>query len=75
MQETVEFTLKGISVPVFSAKHLAVIALQTGRSKDKARLQQFVEAGMMNMSKSQTILARHDLGAKWELFREQFLNE
>ena len=59
---------------VFTAEHLAAIALQTGRPKDKARLLQFVESGVLDQTKFQDILRRHDLLAAWGKFEQQFLS-
>jgi hypothetical protein len=58
-----------------SAEHLAAIALQTGRAKDKARLLQFVEAGVLDAARFQAILARHGLVAAWQKFERQFLSD
>lgn len=60
---------------VFTAEHLAAIALQVGRAKDKARLLQFVEAGVLDPERFQAILGRHRLTGAWELFGRQFLSE
>jgi hypothetical protein len=43
LAQAVEKSVAGISAWVFTAEHLAAIALQTGRGKDKARPLQFVE--------------------------------
>ncbi len=45
LHEAVEIDVEGTPARVFTAEHLAAIALQTGRAKDKARLLQFIEAG------------------------------
>ena|ERR1700686_4736085 len=45
LREAVERDVDGIKARVFTAEHLAAIALQTGRTKDKARLLQFIEEG------------------------------
>ena len=58
---------------VFTAEHLAAVALQTGRAKDKARLLQFIEAGVLDSDKLDPILARHGLLARWEKFGDRFL--
>jgi hypothetical protein len=60
---------------VFTAEHLAAIALQTGRAKDKARLLQFIEAGALDAARFQTIVARHGLVERWRQFQQQFLCE
>lgn len=44
--EAVETDLEGERTFVLSAEHLVAIALQTNRAKDKARILQFVEAGV-----------------------------
>jgi hypothetical protein len=65
----------GTLARVFTAEHLAAIALQTGRAKDKARLLQFLEAGALNLPRFEAILARHDLVDRWQQFRRQFLSD
>jgi hypothetical protein len=63
----------GIPARVFTAEHLAAIALQTGRAKDKARLLQFIEAGVLQAEPFQSILARHGLVDRWREFEQTFL--
>lgn len=58
---------------VFTAEHLAAIALQTGCAKDKARLLQFIESGALDIQIFQAILVRHNLAAIWKKFEQQFL--
>ncbi|KAF0175952.1 MAG: hypothetical protein FD161_3131 [Limisphaerales bacterium] len=60
---------------VFTAEHLAAITLQVGRAKDKARLLQFIEAGVLDAERFQAILVRHQLTGAWEVFRRQFLTD
>ena len=74
LAESVEKDVAGTPARVFTAEHLAAIALQTGRAKDKARLLQFVEAGALEATRFQAILARHGLGAAWKKFEKQFLS-
>ena len=66
---------EGLPVRVFSAEHLAAVALQTGRAKDKARLLQFVESGVLDGPRFQDILARHRLTDRWQRFERQFLGD
>jgi len=73
--EAVERDVEGMPVRVFTPEHLAAIALQTGRAKDKARLLQFIEAGAIEAGRFQAILARHDLVERWRQFERQFLKE
>ena len=73
LAEAVEREVEGIPVRVFTAEHLAAIALQTGRGKDKARLLQFIEAGALEAARFQAILTRHGLLDQWSQFERQFL--
>jgi hypothetical protein len=73
--EAVERDVGGIRARVFPAEHLAAIALQTGRAKDKARLLQFIEAGALDATRFQSILGRHNLVEAWAKFERQFLRE
>ncbi len=75
LQEAVVRDVDGTPARVLTAEHLAAIALQTGRAKDKARLLQFVEAGVLNAVRFQAILARHGLVAAWQKFERQFLSD
>ncbi len=75
LAEAVTVDVEGTPARVFTAEHLAAVALQTGRGKDKARLLQFVEAGVLDADRFQAILARHDLKDAWQRFEQQFLTE
>ena len=68
-----ETDVEGEPTRVFTAEHLAALALQTGRAKDKARLLQFVEAGVLDADRFDAILQRHGLLEKWRQFEQQFL--
>ena len=68
-----ETEVDGEPTRVFTAEHLAALALQTGRAKDKARLLQFMEAGALDPDHFQAILQRHGLLEKWRQFEKQFL--
>ena len=65
----------GVLAQVFSAEHLAAIALETGRSKDKARLLQFLESGVLNTQKFGELVTRHGLSDAWQRFGRQFLSD
>ncbi|MBX3733967.1 MAG: hypothetical protein KF791_15430 [Verrucomicrobiae bacterium] len=75
MSQAVERDVAGMPARVFSAEHLAAIALQTGRAKDKARLLQFLEAGVLDAGRFHDILARHGLQTAWRRFEDQFLKD
>jgi hypothetical protein len=75
LAQAVEREVAGAVARVFTAEHLAAIALQTGRAKDKTRLLQFVEAGALDAGRFQDILSRHGLVDAWRRFETQFLND
>jgi DNA-binding Lrp family transcriptional regulator len=70
----VEVDIEGMPARVFTAEHLAAIALQTGRAKDKARLLQFIEARALDSSSFEAIVAKHGLSQQWQTFQQKFLN-
>lgn len=75
LAQAVEKDVAGTFVSVFTAEHLAVIALQTGRAKDKARLLQFIETGVLDLARFHTILSQHGLVPAWQRFEKQFLSD
>lgn len=70
-----EKDIDGLTARVFTAEHVAAIALQTGRAKDKTRVAQFIEESALDMPRFQQILARHHLVERWQQFERQFLAE
>jgi hypothetical protein len=75
LAQAVEKDVAGTPARVFTAEHLAAIALQTGRAKDKARLLQFIETGTLDAVRFQAILTRHGLIEAWQRFEKQFLGD
>ena len=75
LAQAVEKDVAGTPARVFTAEHLAAIALQTGRAKDKARLLQFIETAALDLALFQAILCRHGLQEAWERFEKQFLGD
>ena len=73
LQQSIERDVEGTAARVFTAEHLAAVALQTGRAKDKARLLQFIEAGTLDAARFQAIVVRHGLLDRWRQFERQFL--
>jgi len=57
---------------VMTLEHLAALALQTGRAKDKARLLQFLESGKLDMSRFTSIVGAHGLTGLWTAFKTAF---
>jgi hypothetical protein len=49
--------------------------MQTGRAKDKARLLQFIEAGVLDPVRFQSALTRHGLVDAWQRFERQFFSD
>lgn len=75
LAQAVEKDVTGESARVFTAEHLAAIALQTGRAKDKARLLQFIETGALDLTRFEAVIARHGLQEAWQRFEKQFLGD
>lgn len=72
--EAVAAEVEGASTRVMTAEHLVAIALQLGRAKDHARILQFIEAGVLDTEKLDSILDRHGLREKWTCFERRFLD-
>jgi hypothetical protein len=68
----VQRDIDGTPVQVFKAEFIAAIALELGRTKDKLRLSQFIEADALDMALFETLLTKYKLGQKWRLFKQQF---
>ena len=75
LTKAVVYDVAGVPARVFTAEYLAAIALQTGRAKDKARLLQFIESGILDPATFEDILSRHALTGQWTQFQRQFLSE
>lgn len=74
LEQAIEFEVEGETVRVFTAEHLAAIALEVGRPKDKARLLQFLDAAVVDLERFESILEKHDLSERWLRFKQQFLS-
>ena len=75
LEGALETQVEGVRTWVMSAEHLSAIALRTGRAKDSARLVQFLESGVVDRKKLESILNRHGLFHKWERFQERYLDQ
>ena len=75
LANAVTVDVDGTPARVFTAEHLAAIALETGRAKDKARLLQFIEAGAIQAELFQSLLARYGLVDRWLEFERTFLRD
>jgi hypothetical protein len=65
--------LNGTPTWVIRAEHLAAIALSTGRTKDHARILQFLDQQRIDETLLDDILKRHALEEKWTRFRHRYL--
>jgi hypothetical protein len=72
--KAVQATVQGVSTWVMTAEHLVAIALQTGRTKDRIRILQFIELGTVDRNKLKDVLERHGLTAKWQEFERKYLD-
>ncbi len=73
LAEAVTVDVEGTPARVFTAEHLAAIALQTRRAKDHARLLQFIEATAIDVERFQNLVRRHGLLDRWQIFERRFL--
>jgi hypothetical protein len=73
VEQAVSTTVEGVRTWVVSAEHLVAIALRTGRSKDHARILQFLEQEAVDHRKLESIIERSGLTAKWREFKHRYL--
>ncbi len=73
VEEARESDYEEIPIRVMTPEHLMAIALKTGRAKDFARLASFVESGVADATRFDSILARHQLTSNWILFKSRYL--
>lgn len=66
--------LEGVSARIFTAEHLMAIALKTGRAKDHARVEQFIESGRFDPEKLDAILNRFDLKTAWNELQRRMID-
>jgi hypothetical protein len=65
LEQSVTRDIGGVQARVFTPEHLAAIAFDLGRPKDKRRLDQFREEKVLDAAKLHEILERHDLLERW----------
>jgi hypothetical protein len=75
LKEAATTAVDGVATRVFTAEHLAAICLQLGRAKDKLRLLQFIEEGVLDANRFQSIVQKHGLARQWQKFASEFLKE
>jgi hypothetical protein len=72
LREAATVDVEGKPVRVFSAEHLAALALAAGRAKDRARVLQFIEEGALDAKRFEEIVLRHGLSSAWSTFNREF---
>jgi len=75
MLNAVETKVEGVRTWVLRAEHLVAIALQTGRTKDYARIVQFLEQDAVDANKLNRVLESHGLVSQWDKFKRKYLQE
>ncbi|MGQ0816296.1 MAG: hypothetical protein ACT4O1_17850 [Gemmatimonadota bacterium] len=75
LANAVTIDVDGKPARVFTAEHLAAVALEMGRAKDKARLVQFVEADVLDIDAFESLVARFGLSDRWREFERTFLKD
>ena len=74
MSQPKEFTIEGVRTFVFSAEHLAAIALKVGRpEKDVPRLQQFLREEKIDQKRFLQLVERFNLMHAWRAFQTKYL--
>ena len=64
--------VNGVLTRVFTAEHLAATCLEVGRPKDHDRVIRFVEAGVLDAERFESILQRHHLMDRWGKFEDTY---
>lgn len=72
VDRAVETELDGVPTRIVSAEHLMAIALQTGRTKDFLRIEQFISDKVFDSGILGEILNKHGLMDKWTAFNQKF---
>lgn len=73
LEQAKEIEFERTTTRVMTSEHLVAIKLQTGRLKDQARIQQFLEHKVVDRAGLAAILERHNLTDKWNEFERDYL--
>ena len=68
LTHAVRMSVDGQGVMVLSQEHLAAIALETGRMKDKVRLTEYLASGSFDRTRFDGLVERFGLVPKWAHF-------
>lgn len=74
LDQSVEKYVDEVRVQVFTLEHLAAIAFELRRPKDRIRLPRFVDSPDFDVGCFSEILQRHELLEKWVKFKKEFLD-
>lgn len=75
LEQSVSRNIEDVPFQIFSLEHLAAIAFQLGRPKDKLRLPRFLQSSDFDKARFSKILERHGLLDRWIAFRKSILDE
>jgi hypothetical protein len=71
LDKSVEKTVDGMTVRVFTPEYIVAIALQTKRFKDYDRVESFInEYSALNQNALADLITRFNLGSSWRKFKE-----
>ncbi len=73
VEQAHELRLNKTPVRVMRPEHLVAIMLDTGRAKDYARIDQFLQNSAVDLESLFDVLSRHKLKKKWREFERKFL--
>jgi len=75
MEQADTAVFEKVPLRVVSAEYLATIALETGRSKDMARILALLESASVTRQRIEALAQRHGLGEAWQRLNKRFLDE
>lgn len=75
LEQAVQTEVEGVTTWVMTAEHLVAIALRTGRTKDHARIVQFLETDVVDRKLLESILDRYGLLPKWRTFLAKYIEK
>lgn len=70
LKQAQEIMFENVPTRVLRSEHLAAIALQTGRSKDRDRVRILREQAQLDTDFLASVLRRHELEEKWKQWAE-----
>jgi hypothetical protein len=65
-------TFHGVEIPVVTADYLCAIALQTGRAKDYLRINNLLEAGVVDANMLEKLVRDYALSERWGQYVQRY---